>query len=172
MTTHLYLLNNRTLECNGKHYACAIGKAGMAGAGEKREGDNKTPWGIYPLREVFYRADKWVGAPVTGLPTRAIAPNMGWCDDAAHPHYNQLVNLPFDASHEKMWREDELYNLVIVIGYNDEPATPGKGSAIFAHIAKPDYAGTEGCVALKIEDWLEILPELTVDSCIYLEPSS
>ena len=91
---------------------------------------------------------------------------MGWCDAPEDVNYNKLVELPYAASHEKMFRDDELYNLVLVIGYNDNPPKPNKGSAIFMHIAKPNYAGTEGCIALKEKDLLEVLAGIEVDSKI------
>ena len=82
---------------------------------------------------------------------------MGWCDDPAHPDYNRQVRLPFAASNEALWREDEVYDLIIVLGHNDNPPVPGRGSAIFMHVARPDYAPTEGCVALAPENLLEVL---------------
>jgi len=126
---------------------CALGRAGVVDAGQKKEGDGKTPTGIYPFRQVFYRPDK-MPAPVCVLETVAISAEFGWCDDPSSAHYNKLVRLPFGASHEKMWRGDTLYDLVLVIGHNDDPPVPGLGSAIFVHIAKDGFEPTEGCVAL------------------------
>ncbi len=85
--------------------------------------------------------------PETRLPVQHLTPRMGWCDDPASPDYNTLVALPFAARHEILWREDGLYDLVVVLGYNDAPPVAGRGSAIFLHVAQPDYAPTEGCVA-------------------------
>ncbi len=126
---------------------CALGRAGVVGAAQKKEGDGKTPTGTYPFRRVFYRPDKMV-APVCQLDVTALSTELGWCDDPSSPLYNKPVWLPFGASHEKMWREDTLYDLVLVIGHNDDPPVPGLGSAIFVHVAKDGFEPTEGCIAI------------------------
>ncbi|MBI2235681.1 MAG: L,D-transpeptidase family protein [Magnetospirillum sp.] len=133
---------------------CALGRAGVRA--DKREGDGATPVGCFRLKRVFYRPDR-LAAPVTGLPRQALDPGMGWCDDPAHPDYNRPVRLPHAASCERMWRDDSLYDVVVELGHNDDPPLPGMGSAIFLHVAKPDYAGTEGCVALALADLLAVL---------------
>ena len=140
----------------GKRRA-AIGPAGIAI--KSGEGDGITPRGIYPIRQILYRADR-ITKPETLLPLRAIEKDDGWCDAPADPNYNRLVKLPYPASAEHMWRDDHLYDLVAVLGYNDDPVVPGKGSAIFLHLAKPDYAPTHGCVALNSEDALAALKQL------------
>lgn len=164
------IVKNREVLAGGKVYRCAIGASGVTA--DKREGDGKTPLGIFPFRECWYRADR-IAAPATQLPLRIIRPDDGWCDDAAHPAYNTHVKLPFAAHHEKLWRDDHVYDLVIPLGYNDGPIIPGHGSAIFMHLARArphssseaivqqEYEGTEGCVALAAEDFLELLPHLT-----------
>jgi len=135
----------------------AIGPAGIAVKGG--EGDGITPRGRFAVREIFYRADR-IAAPRTSLPLRRIAPDDGWCDAPSDPNYNRLVKLPYPASAEHMWREDHLYDLVAVLGYNDDPVVAGKGSAIFLHLAKPDYSPTQGCVALATGDLLEAIEQL------------
>jgi L,D-peptidoglycan transpeptidase YkuD (ErfK/YbiS/YcfS/YnhG family) len=142
------------LECGGRVYRCALGPGGIVG--DKTEGDGGTPAGAFPLRRVLYRPDR-LNAPNTGLPVEEIAPDQGWCDDPAHPDYNRPVRLPFTASHEKLWREDAVYDVTVILGHNDDPPVPGKGSAIFMHVARPDYGPTEGCVALALEDLMEVL---------------
>lgn len=132
-------------------FSCAIGRGGLASAADKREGDGVSPIGVWPLRAVLYRADRGP-APRTALPNRPITRADGWCDDPAHPDYNRLVELPFPASHEVLWREDGLYDLVVVLGHNDDPPVAPLGSAIFLHLARPDYAPTEGCIALSRPD--------------------
>lgn len=159
----LIFVKGNTLTFNGKSYRCAIGKSGFSG--DKKEGDGCTPLGIYSLRECWYRADK-IAKPHTGLPLKIIHPDDGWCDDPKSPDYNKHVKLPFDASHEKMCRDDERYDIVIPLGYNDTVIIPGKGSAIFMHVAASDYRGTEGCVALKTADLLEILRHFDTDTVI------
>lgn len=136
---------------------CAIGRGGIAIKGG--EGDGITPVGTWPVRAVYYRADR-VEHPHTALPVTAMAKDDGWCDAPDDPNYNRMVKLPYPASAETMWREDHLYDVVVVLGYNDDPAVPGRGSAIFLHVAKPDYAPTEGCVALTLLDLLKLLEML------------
>ncbi len=135
----------------------AIGPGGIAIKGG--EGDGITPRGAFAVREIFYRADR-IAKPDVQLPLRAIAKDDGWCDAPDDPNYNRLVKLPYPASAEQMWREDHLYDLVAVLGYNDDPVMPGKGSAIFLHLARPDYSHTQGCVALRLEDALAALAQL------------
>ncbi|MDP2855844.1 MAG: L,D-transpeptidase family protein [bacterium] len=141
---------------NIKEYLCVLGKNGVTD--DKREGDGKTPIGCFPLRQVFYRADK-IEKPQTKLPIDEIKKDDGWCDDSRLPEYNQKVKLPFDGSHEKLWRDDNLYDIICVIGYNDDPIIPEKGSAIFIHIARPAFTPTAGCVVFRKEDLLEILKD-------------
>jgi L,D-peptidoglycan transpeptidase YkuD (ErfK/YbiS/YcfS/YnhG family) len=134
---------------------CAIGRGGLTR--RKREGDGGTPCGAFALRKLWFRADR-VLRPAAGLPLRRTQPRDGWCDAAAHPRYNRPVSLPFAASHERMWRDDHLYDVVIEIGWNDRPAIAGRGSAIFMHLARPGFTPTEGCVALSAKDMRRLLP--------------
>jgi L,D-peptidoglycan transpeptidase YkuD (ErfK/YbiS/YcfS/YnhG family) len=138
-------------------YRAAIGRNGIVT--DKREGDGASPAGIWPLRRVMYRADRLL-RPETNLPLSVIQPDDGWCDAPGDDAYNTAVKLPYPASHEELWREDRLYDVVAVIGYNDDPVVPGRGSAIFLHVATPDYARTAGCVALALDDLLNVLAEL------------
>ncbi len=140
---------------------CAVGKAGLIEADAKREGDHKTPIGQWPIRELWYRADR-VTLPEVPLPARIIQPDDGWCDAPEDTKYNQHVKHPYPASAEKLWREDHVYDLLLVLGYNDNPPVVGRGSAIFFHLAHPDYRGTEGCLAIAKEDMLRLLPRLQV----------
>lgn len=144
-----------------KVYLCAFGRGGVSF--HKQEGDGATPGGTFSLRQVFYRPDR-VASPITGLPITALTPNMGWCDDPQDPLYNQLISLPYPGRHEELWREDHVYDLIIVVGYNDDPVVPGKGSAIFIHLARENYSPTEGCLAFNHADLLEILKGLTPES--------
>jgi L,D-peptidoglycan transpeptidase YkuD (ErfK/YbiS/YcfS/YnhG family) len=156
------IVKGNSLEFNGKKYQCAIGKNGFTT--DKQEGDNCSPIGEFPLREVFYRTQQ----PETILPYSPITAGDGWCDDVNHVDYNKHVKLPHPARHEKLLREDGLYDYVLVIGYNDSPVIKGKGSAIFMHIARPNYEGTEGCIALKKEDLLEVLKAIRADTHIII----
>jgi L,D-peptidoglycan transpeptidase YkuD (ErfK/YbiS/YcfS/YnhG family) len=135
---------------------CALGKGGVRPATEKREGDGATPAARMPLRRLYYRADRGA-APRCAVPVEPIAPHDGWCDDPAHRSYNRRVTLPFEASHEALWREDHVYDIVGVLGWNDDPVQRGRGSAIFLHLARPGYPPTEGCVALEARDLRAVL---------------
>ena len=103
------------------------------------------------------------------MPVEAIRPEDGWCDDPQHADYNRLVARPFAASHEAMWRDDNLYDLVVVVGHNDDPPAAGAGSAIFLHLARADWGPTAGCVAFTREDFLEILGTITAKSQLIVE---
>lgn len=148
------LVAENTLTFQGKTYRCAHGKNGFAL--DKKEGDGCTPIGTFSLRECWYRADR-MSAPKTQLPLKVIHENDGWCDDPKSAEYNKYIPLPFTASCENLWRDDNVYDLIIPLGYNDDPIVAGKGSAIFMHLAHDDYRGTEGCIALAKADLLEIL---------------
>ena len=137
---------------------CAVGRAGIAR--KLREGDGVTPVGTWPFRRVLYRPDRMV-PPRCVLPVSPLQPHDGWCDAPNDPDYNTLVRLPHRSSAETMWREDNLYDVVLVVGYNDAPVIADKGSAIFLHLARTDYAPTAGCVALALPDLLEALMQLT-----------
>ncbi|MFO1079817.1 MAG: L,D-transpeptidase family protein [Reyranellaceae bacterium] len=138
----------------GRRWRCAIGAGGIRE--DKVEGDGATPAGSYPLRRILFRNDRLVLPPVR-LPSRPIGEQDGWCDDPHSPSYNRLVRVPNDWSHELLWREDGLYDLIVVVGYNDDPPEGEWGSAIFLHVARPDYAATRGCVAFAREDLLELV---------------
>ncbi|SHM96124.1 L,D-peptidoglycan transpeptidase YkuD, ErfK/YbiS/YcfS/YnhG family [Roseibium suaedae] len=124
---------------------CAIGRSGLTRL--KREGDGATPVGRFALLGAYYRADRQARL-AGGVPCEPIRPDDGWCDDPRHFRYNRPVTLPFAASHEKMWRDDHLYDIVVVLDCNMAPAVKGRGSAIFFHLARENYTPTEGCVAV------------------------
>jgi len=152
------------LVLGGLVFRAALGRGGVRV--DKREGDAATPAGVLPLRRVFYRADR-VPPPHCAVPIEPIAPNDGWCDDVAEADYNRLVRLPHDGRYEELWRQDAVYDVVGVLGWNDAPVVRGCGSAIFLHVARADYAPTEGCVALALPDLRRVLAmgasELTVE---------
>ena len=133
---------------------CAPGGAGIIAA--KSEGDGATPVGCFPLRRVLYRGDR-MSQPVTSLETQTIRPDDGWCDDPGDPAYNRPVTLPYPASAESLWREDGVYDVIVILGHNDDPPVSGNGSAIFMHVARAGYAPTEGCVALALADLRNVL---------------
>lgn len=140
--------------CQGHQWRCALGRGGVHR--KISEGDGITPVGTWGLGQVFYRSDRLRG-PETGLEAIAIAPDWGWCDDPSHADYNQRITLPHPASHEALWREDAVYDVVVEVLYNTNPITAGLGSAIFIHVARPNYEPTEGCIALELNDLLALL---------------
>ncbi len=135
-------------------FRCVLGRAGVVT--NKQEGDGGTPAGNLPVRRVLYRADR-VAPPRTGVPCSAIQPDDGWCDDPADPAYNRPVKLPHAGSVEALWRDDDLYDILAVLGWNDAPPVAGRGSAIFLHRAPADGAPTAGCIALGPEDLYTVL---------------
>lgn len=163
----MILVKGNRLTCGGRDFRCAVGRNGFSS--HKREGDLCTPVGEFFLRECWYRADR-LEKPQTGLPLKIIRESDGWCDDPKAKEYNKHVSLPRDFSHEKLFRDDHVYDVVVPLGYNDNPVIPGKGSAIFLHVAKPGYASTEGCVALSLPDLLTVLENVSADTKISLAP--
>jgi len=137
-----------------REWRCAIGPAGVVT--DKREGDGATPLGCFPLRRLLYRPDR-LTRPETSLPATPLSPEDAWCDDPAEPAYNSQVRLPFPASHERLWRDDGIYDAIVILGHNDDPPVPGAGSAVFLHVARDDYAPTQGCIALALPDLLIVL---------------
>ena len=160
---NLVLLSPTQLSFKEKVYSCATGKGGIRE--DKSEGDGATPMGIFELREILYRPDRLTSTEIelikkTGLPSSPLTPADGWCDAPDSPHYNKHITLPSLDHHECLWREESIYDIIIPLGYNDAPVIPGKGSAIFMHLARPDYSPTEGCIALSRKNFLKVLREL------------
>jgi L,D-peptidoglycan transpeptidase YkuD (ErfK/YbiS/YcfS/YnhG family) len=159
------VVDTKQLTVGESSFPCTVGRSGFSK--EKREGDGATPVGKYHFREIFYRPDR-VPKPKTELPVRALTQNDGWCDDEASAEYNRFVPLPFPGSHEVLWRQDHLYDLVVVIGYNDDPVVAGAGSAIFMHVAAPEFTPTQGCVALELHNLQKVVEQLTPNTVIVL----
>lgn len=137
---------------------CAVGRGGIAI--KQREGDGITPTGRWPLRRVLYRADRLETPPKSSLPVEKIESDDAWCDIPGDPNYNRLVRLPYATLNEHLWRDDDAYDVIVVVGFNDAPVVQGKGSAIFLHVASADYQPTAGCLALRRDDLLEALAQL------------
>ncbi len=152
------------LACGSLAIHCSLGVNGITW--RKTEGDGCTPAGTWPLRRVFYRPDKSL-TPQTALPLVPIDRSMGWSDDPADPiSYNRLVTLPYPYSHEVLWRADDLYDVMVELGYNDAPPVPGLGSAIFLHVESPDQAPTAGCVAVPLPVLALLLAEIRLAATI------
>ena len=135
-------------------FRCALGKAGIKK--KEKEGDNITPKGIFKIIRIYYRADRIMNI-ITSIRKVKIKKNMGWCDDASSKFYNKQIKLPSEYSHEKLYRRDNLYDLVLVLNYNRNPIIKNKGSAIFFHIAKYSYKKTKGCIALKKKHLIQLI---------------
>ncbi|MBU3968657.1 L,D-transpeptidase family protein [Patescibacteria group bacterium] len=160
------IINSNGAFFKGKQYRCTLGKSGVSTS--KKEGDGFTPAGCFPIRLVLYRPDRFEKAPQTVFPTRPLSQSDGWSDDANSSEYNTLVRLPYGGSHEKLWRDDYIYDIIVILGYNDNPPVAGKGSAIFIHLAREEYSPTAGCIAFSMEDLLEILgtADITTHVCV------
>jgi L,D-peptidoglycan transpeptidase YkuD (ErfK/YbiS/YcfS/YnhG family) len=150
---YLYYLNYKI--------KCSVGKNGITK--NKQEGDLKTPSGIFKLKRIFYRKDK-IKFFKSSLKKTIIKQNMGWCDDINSRYYNKLIKFPFKKSAEKLWRKDNMYDLVILINYNLRPTLKNKGSGIFLHISKKNYNLTKGCVAISKKDMLALIPNIKKNS--------
>ena len=138
-------------------FKCALGKAGI---GEKNmEGDKITPKGTYRVVKIYYRKDR-VKEIITEFKPIEIKKNMAWCDDPNSKKYNQFIRLPSNYSHEKLYRNDNLYDLILVLNYNIKPIIKNKGSAIFIHITN-NYKPTKGCVGLKKRNLVKLIKILT-----------
>lgn len=138
-------------------FLCAIGRGGICAADDKREGDGCTPLGRWPIRGVLLRPGK-VEAQGIRLPWRWVREGEGWSDDPEDPAYNRPVHLPRTTSAENLLRDDDAYDVIVVLGHNDAPPVPGKGSAIFFHLS--EGRPTAGCVAVEREDMRKLLPLL------------
>lgn len=159
-------VTNKILKFGDKEYKCAVGLGGIKE--NKTESDGATPAGCFNIKEIFYRADR-VEKPESVFITHELEANDAWCDDLTCDSYNTHIKLPHNGSYERLWHgADDLYDIIVVLGYNDSAIIRGRGSAIFMHIAREGYSGTAGCVALSKKDLLEILSgaDLETKICI------
>lgn len=148
-------------------FPCALGRTGCRAL--KREGDGATPIGRWRMDGVLYRSDR-VRRPRTALPVRRIGASDGWCDAAGDRNYNRPVHHPYPASAERLWRQDGLYDVVVVLAYNARPRVKGRGSAIFMHVAGPGYAPTEGCIALACGHLLRLIAYIGPAASVVVGP--
>ena len=150
------LINKNYLTYNKLKVKCAIGKKGIGY--KKKEGDLITPRGQFKIRLILYRKDRVKIS--TKLKKNIIKKKMGWCDDPKSSHYNKLVKLPFAHKHEKLFRKDSIYDIILVLNYNMSPIKKNKGSAIFIHVAKNNFKKTEGCVAIRKLNLIKLIKEI------------
>ena len=150
------IINKNYLTYNKYKVKCAIGKRGIGN--KKKEGDLITPKGIFKIRVVLFRKDRV--KITTKLKKKIINKKMGWCNDPNAKEYNKLVKLPFNYNHEKLYKKNNTYDIVLVLDFNMDPIKKNKGSAIFIHVARNNYKKTEGCIALKKKQLLKIIKEI------------
>jgi L,D-peptidoglycan transpeptidase YkuD (ErfK/YbiS/YcfS/YnhG family) len=147
-------------------FKCALGSAGI---GKKRtEGDNITPKGTYKIVKIYYRKDR-IKKISSQFKLIKISKNMGWCDDPNSKKYNQLIKLPNKYSYEKLYKKNNIYDLLLVLDYNINPIIKNRGSAIFIHVAKKNYKSTAGCIALKKKDLLELVKLIKKNTKIFIK---
>ena len=157
------LINRKYLTFKNYKAKCAIGKRGINY--KKKEGDFITPKGIYKINCILYRKDR-VGKIQTKLKKIVIRKNMGWCDDPRSKRYNKIIKLPSTFSHEKLYKKENIYDIVLVLNYNMSPIIKNKGSAIFIHVAKRNYKKTEGCIAINKTHLLKVVENIKIGTKI------
>ncbi len=135
----------------------ALGRGGIRA--NKREGDGATPRGCFRLVRLWWRPGRGP-RPRTGLPVRVSRADDGWCEDSRDRRYNRPVKLAAAASADRLWRADHLYDLIVEIDHNSRPRIAGRGSAVFIHLARPGFAPTAGCVALRGADLRRLLARI------------
>ena len=149
----ILLKNKHTVQIDSFKFKCCIGKNGLTKF--KKEGDLKTPKGTFKIEHLYFRKDR-IEKPITKLKCIEIKNTLGWCDDVKSKKYNKLIKINNNFSHEKLFRQDHKYDLLIPIKYNFDKIIQGKGSCIFLHLTK-NYSPTAGCIALKRKDFLILL---------------
>ena len=151
------LIKNKKLTFNNYKVKCSIGKRGIGI--KKREGDQITPKGKFKIKYILYRKDR-VPNLKTKLKKMVINKNMGWCDDPKSEFYNKLIKLPFKYNFERLYRSDNIYDIILVLNFNLNPVQKNKGSAIFIHIAKRNYKSTAGCIAINKKNLKKIVKKI------------
>ena len=142
------------LTAGGWTVPVALGRGGILA--NKREGDGGTPSGTYRPLKLWWRADRHL-RPQTYLPVRTIRPEDAWCEDPSDRHYNQPIRLVRDQPGDRLTREDHLYDFIVEIDHNTVPRIPGRGSAVFLHLARPNFSPTAGCVSMTKSSMLRLL---------------
>ena len=158
---HIFI-NKKYLTFNNYKVKCAVGKRGIGH--KKKEGDLITPKGKYRIKYILYRKERVkIKSKIKKI---IIKKNLGWCDDINSEQYNKLVYLPFEHKYEKLYKKENVYDIIIVLNYNMDPIVKNKGSAIFIHIAKKNYKKTEGCIAVKKTHLLQIIKNLNRNTVV------
>ena len=160
------LINKNYLTYKQYKVKCAVGKRGIGQ--KKREGDLITPVGLYKIKYILYRKDR-IKKIQSKLKKIIIKKGMGWCNDSKSKYYNKLIKLPFNCSHEKLFKKENIYDIVLVLDYNMNPTKKNKGSAIFIHVVKKKFNKTEGCVAIKKSSLTKIIKEIKIDTRVKID---
>ena len=162
---HIFI-NQKYLTFKNYKVKCAIGKKGIGS--KKKEGDLITPRGKYKVKYVLYRRDR-IKKIQSEVRIIKIKKNMGWCDDPRSRNYNKLIKLPSNYKHEKLFKKENIYDIILVLNYNMRPIKKNKGSAIFIHVSKKNFKKTDGCVAIQKRDLLKIVKELKKNTKVMIE---
>jgi len=160
---NIKVTKNRLLTIANYKLKCSIGKSGIRKI--KKEGDLATPKGVFKIGYLYYRKDR-IKKIKTNIKKKIIRKNMGWCNDSRSKKYNKEIKFPFQYSAEKLYRKDNIYDLLIDIKYNSRPTTKLKGSAIFLHLTSLKYKPTAGCVAISKTNFLKIIPHIKINTKI------
>jgi L,D-peptidoglycan transpeptidase YkuD (ErfK/YbiS/YcfS/YnhG family) len=144
----------------------AIGRAGIRV--NKREGDGATPRGVFRLVRLWWRRDRWP-RPGSALPTLAIAADDAWCEDPKDRRYNRPIKIRPGSAGDPLRRADALYDFIIEIDHNTRPSIPGRGSAVFVHVARDNFAPTAGCVTLEAKALLQLLRRVGLKTRIEIQ---
>ena len=154
----IILKNKETLQYKNFNFRCVIGKKGLSL--NKKEGDKKTPRGLFEIDKLYFRKDriKKINVKIKSIPIRK---NMGWCDDPNSNYYNKLIKFPFKYSAEKLYLKKNIYDFILVLDFNMKPIRKGAGSAIFFHLANKNFKDTKGCIATRKKDFLKILSKVS-----------
>ena len=160
------VINNKNLTYKNYKVKCSIGKRGIGY--KKKEGDLITPKGKFKIKFILYRKDR-VKNIQTKIRKIVIRKNIGWCDDSNSKDYNKIIKLPTTYSFERLYKKENIYDIILVLDYNMKPVIKNKGSAIFIHVAKKNYKKTAGCIALKKNHLLKIIEELKNNTKVKIE---
>ena len=159
----IFLKNKDTLVVDDFKFKCSIGKNGISK--NKVEGDKCTPQGIFGLGPLYFRKDRNY-KPETNIKTKIIKKSMGWCDDPKNKLYNKEIIIDKFIKHEKLFRKDNIYDILFVLNYNMNPIIKNKGSAIFVHLAKKNYSSTQGCIAIKKIDMFKLIKDIKKNTTV------
>ena len=161
---HIYI-SKKYLTYQNNKVKCAIGKKGIGR--KQKEGDQITPRGTFRVKDILYRKDK-INYLRSVIKKTQIKKNMGWCDDPKSKDYNKLIKYPFNYKSEKLYRSNNIYDIILVLDFNMHPIKKNKGSAIFIHISNNKYSPTQGCIAIKKKELLKLIKFIDKKTKIFI----